>query len=162
MNTMSIDAIAASLRSADPTADQPLIRARLMTFRAAIYDRIRNQNRKELEGLVPSIAGVAAALGRSDATAPEAHRLRELGTLVQSLLSTGLPLEQIAWITGSSWGSNLLRTVCRRPGWMLSKLAELCETSFHHAFVLQPAELPPRWAQFSYGVASAPPDASCL
>ena len=42
------------------------------------------------------------------------------------------------------------------------KLAELCETSFHHAFVLQPAELPPRWAQFSYGVASAPPDASCL
>ena len=42
------------------------------------------------------------------------------------------------------------------------KLAELCETSFHHAFVLQPAELPPRWAQFSYGMASTPPAAGCL
>ncbi len=31
------------------------------------------------------------------------------------------------------------------------KLAELCETSFHHAFVLQPVAEPPRWAQFSYG-----------
>ncbi|HEY0956382.1 MAG TPA: histidine phosphatase family protein [Roseateles sp.] len=42
------------------------------------------------------------------------------------------------------------------------KLAELCETSFHHAFVLQPAEQPPRWAQFNYGQASAPPSAGCL
>lgn len=42
------------------------------------------------------------------------------------------------------------------------KLAELCETSFHHAFVLQPAAEPPRWAQFSYGAPSATPAPGCL
>lgn len=42
------------------------------------------------------------------------------------------------------------------------KLAELCETSFHHAFVLQPAASPLRWAQLSYGAPSAPPEAGCL
>lgn len=42
------------------------------------------------------------------------------------------------------------------------KLAELCETSFHHAFLLHMAT-PPRWAQFSYGeVPAAPPAAGCL
>ncbi|MBI3347625.1 MAG: histidine phosphatase family protein [Burkholderiales bacterium] len=42
------------------------------------------------------------------------------------------------------------------------KLAALCETSFQHVFVLQPAAEPPRWAQFSYGAPSAPPVADCL
>ncbi|MDR7299267.1 MULTISPECIES: histidine phosphatase family protein [Roseateles] len=42
------------------------------------------------------------------------------------------------------------------------KLAALCETSFHHAFVLQPAAEPPRWAQFNYGAPSAAPEAGCL
>jgi broad specificity phosphatase PhoE len=42
------------------------------------------------------------------------------------------------------------------------KLADLCETSFHHAFLLQPASEPPRWAQFSYGAPGAPPQAGCL
>ena len=42
------------------------------------------------------------------------------------------------------------------------KLADLCETSFHHAFVLQPAVELPRWAQFSYGGPSAAPQAGCL
>jgi phosphohistidine phosphatase SixA len=42
------------------------------------------------------------------------------------------------------------------------KLPDLCETSFHHAFVLQPAVEPPRWAQFSYGSPSAAPEAGCL
>lgn len=42
------------------------------------------------------------------------------------------------------------------------ELAELCETSFHHAFVLQPAATPPRWAQFSYGEPSAAPTPGCL
>jgi broad specificity phosphatase PhoE len=42
------------------------------------------------------------------------------------------------------------------------RLADLCETSFHHVFVVQPAQQPPRWAQFSYGQAGAPPAASCL
>lgn len=42
------------------------------------------------------------------------------------------------------------------------KLAELCETSFHHAFMLQPAPQPPRWAQFSYGAPSTlPPTGGC-
>ncbi|MCY4747173.1 histidine phosphatase family protein [Pelomonas sp. UHG3] len=42
-------------------------------------------------------------------------------------------------------------------------LRELCETSFHHAFVLQPAAAPLRWAQLSYGAPSAaPPEAGCL
>lgn len=35
-------------------------------------------------------------------------------------------------------------------------LPALCETSFHHAFVLQPAGQPARWAQFSYGALTAP------
>lgn len=46
------------------------------------------------------------------------------------------------------------------------KLADLCETSFHHAFLLQPAAAPanepPRWAHFSYGAASVAPQAGCL
>ncbi|KQV95541.1 MULTISPECIES: histidine phosphatase family protein [unclassified Roseateles] len=42
------------------------------------------------------------------------------------------------------------------------KLADLCETSFHHAFLLQPATEPPRWAQFSYGAPSGAPEANCL
>lgn len=42
------------------------------------------------------------------------------------------------------------------------KLADLCETSFHHAFVLQPAMEPPRWAQFSYGAPSGTAEANCL
>lgn len=42
------------------------------------------------------------------------------------------------------------------------KLAELCETSFHHVFVLQPAAQPLRWAQFSYGAPSEAPQAGCL
>jgi broad specificity phosphatase PhoE len=42
------------------------------------------------------------------------------------------------------------------------KLADLCETSFHHAFLLQPGTEPPRWAQFSYGAPSAAPQAGCL
>ncbi|MFG6463213.1 histidine phosphatase family protein [Roseateles sp. DXS20W] len=43
------------------------------------------------------------------------------------------------------------------------KLPELCETSFHHAFVLQPAAAPLRWAQLSYGAPSAaPPESGCL
>ena len=46
------------------------------------------------------------------------------------------------------------------------KLAELCETSFHHAFLLQPAvppaTEPPRWAHFSYGAPSGAPQAGCL
>lgn len=42
------------------------------------------------------------------------------------------------------------------------KLADLCETSFHHAFVLQPAAPAARWAQLSYGAPSAPPEAGCL
>jgi broad specificity phosphatase PhoE len=42
------------------------------------------------------------------------------------------------------------------------KLADLCETSFHHAFVLQPVSEPPRWARFSYGAPSGPPEAGCL
>lgn len=43
-------------------------------------------------------------------------------------------------------------------------LPELCETSFHHAFVLRPTSEPPRWARFSYGAPSAPtpPQAGCL
>lgn len=42
------------------------------------------------------------------------------------------------------------------------KLPELCETSFHHVFVLQPAATPLRWAQFAYGSPSAAPQAGCL
>lgn len=42
------------------------------------------------------------------------------------------------------------------------KLADLCETSFHHAFVLHLGAQPPRWAQFSYGAPSGAPGASCL
>lgn len=42
------------------------------------------------------------------------------------------------------------------------KLADLCETSFHHAFVLQPSVEPPRWAQFSYGAPGVAPEAGCL
>ncbi len=42
------------------------------------------------------------------------------------------------------------------------KLADLCETSFHHAFLLQPGTEPPRWAQFSYGAPSGAPQAGCL
>lgn len=43
------------------------------------------------------------------------------------------------------------------------KLAALCETSFHHAFLLQPAGAPARWAQFSYGApGAAAPEAGCL
>ena len=42
------------------------------------------------------------------------------------------------------------------------KLADLCETSFHHAFLLQLGTEAPRWAQFSYGEASAAPAAGCL
>lgn len=42
------------------------------------------------------------------------------------------------------------------------KLPELCETSFHHAFLLQTSVAPPRWAQFSYGAPSEAPQAGCL
>ncbi|KQW42742.1 MULTISPECIES: phosphoglycerate mutase family protein [unclassified Roseateles] len=41
------------------------------------------------------------------------------------------------------------------------KLADLCETSFHNAFVLQPG-VEPRWARFSYGEPSAAAAAGCL
>lgn len=41
------------------------------------------------------------------------------------------------------------------------KLPDLCETSFHHAFLLR-MDAPPRWAQLSYGEASVPPDDNCL
>jgi broad specificity phosphatase PhoE len=41
-------------------------------------------------------------------------------------------------------------------------LADLCETSFHHAFVLHLGSEPPRWAQFSYGAPSGAPQAGCL
>lgn len=42
------------------------------------------------------------------------------------------------------------------------KLKDLCETSFHHAFLLQPGVEPPRWAQFSYGAPSGASEAGCL
>lgn len=42
------------------------------------------------------------------------------------------------------------------------KLADLCETSFHHVFVVQPTASPARWAQFSYGAPSGAPGAGCL
>jgi len=42
------------------------------------------------------------------------------------------------------------------------KLPDLCETSFHHVFVLQPAVEPPKSAQFSYGAPSAEPKDHCL
>lgn len=42
------------------------------------------------------------------------------------------------------------------------KLADLCETSFHHVFLLEPGTQPPRWAQFSYGAPSGEPQAGCL
>ncbi|MDR7333514.1 histidine phosphatase family protein [Roseateles asaccharophilus] len=41
------------------------------------------------------------------------------------------------------------------------KLVDLCETSFHHVFTLQPGPQA-RWAQFSYGAPSKPPEAGCL
>jgi broad specificity phosphatase PhoE len=41
-------------------------------------------------------------------------------------------------------------------------LPPLCETSYHHAFVLQPASEPPRWARFSYGGASGAAATGCL
>ena len=42
------------------------------------------------------------------------------------------------------------------------KLPDLCETSFHHVFVLQPAAAPLRWAQLSYGAPSGAPESGCL
>jgi phosphohistidine phosphatase SixA len=42
------------------------------------------------------------------------------------------------------------------------KLADLCESSFHHVFVVQPAATPARWAQFSYGAPSPAAEAGCL
>jgi len=42
------------------------------------------------------------------------------------------------------------------------KLADLCETSFHHAFLLQLGADAPRWAQFSYGAPSVAAEANCL
>lgn len=42
------------------------------------------------------------------------------------------------------------------------KLPELCETSFHHVFLLQPAVEPARWAQFSHGAAGVAPGPGCL
>lgn len=42
------------------------------------------------------------------------------------------------------------------------KLVDLCEMSFHHVFVLQPAATAARWAQFSYGTPSGSPEAGCL
>ncbi|NCT85602.1 MAG: histidine phosphatase family protein [Comamonadaceae bacterium] len=42
------------------------------------------------------------------------------------------------------------------------RLAEICETSFQHAFLLQPGTPAPRWAQFSYGAPSGAPEAGCL
>ena len=42
------------------------------------------------------------------------------------------------------------------------RLADLCETSFHHVFLLQPDAQPPRWAQFSYGAPSGAPASGCL
>ena len=42
------------------------------------------------------------------------------------------------------------------------KLADLCETSFHHAFLLQLGTEPPRWARLSYGAPSEPAAAGCL
>jgi len=41
-------------------------------------------------------------------------------------------------------------------------LPGLCETSFHHAFVLQLATTPLRWAQFNYGAPSAAPEPGCM
>lgn len=41
------------------------------------------------------------------------------------------------------------------------KLDDVCETSFHHAFLLQTGT-PTRWAQFSYGAPSVAPEAGCL
>lgn len=41
------------------------------------------------------------------------------------------------------------------------QLPDLCETSFHHVFVLQPGA-PARWARFSYGEAGPAPQAGCL
>lgn len=42
------------------------------------------------------------------------------------------------------------------------KLLDLCETSFHHVVVVQPAAAPARWAQFTYGAPSGAPEAGCL
>lgn len=42
------------------------------------------------------------------------------------------------------------------------QLAELCETSFHHVFVLRPGLSPARWAQFSYGAPGLSAQAGCL
>ncbi|MFT7721694.1 MAG: phosphoglycerate mutase family protein [Roseateles sp.] len=43
-------------------------------------------------------------------------------------------------------------------------LPDLCDTSFHHVFLLRPGGAePPRWAQFGYGAPSAAaPQAGCL
>ena len=38
-------------------------------------------------------------------------------------------------------------------------LSDLCETSFHHLFLLRP---PAGWAQLSYGAASPAPESGCL
>lgn len=40
-------------------------------------------------------------------------------------------------------------------------LPDLCDTSFHHVFLLQPGSVP-RWAQLRVGEASAPPASGCL
>lgn len=42
------------------------------------------------------------------------------------------------------------------------ELSDLCESSFHHAFVLYPSAEPPRWMQFSYGAPGAPATLGCL
>jgi len=39
------------------------------------------------------------------------------------------------------------------------KLPEICETSFHHIFLLRPGA---GWMQLSYGAPSAAPAAGCL
>lgn len=100
----------------------------------------------------------AAPLARALGIQPQAIEAGRGGTAahVQAVADATRAQTGVVLVVGHS---NTLTAVLAALGG--PKLAEVCETSFHHAFLLQPGT-PTRWAQFSYGAPSVAPGAGCL
>lgn len=101
----------------------------------------------------------AAPLARALGIQPQAVEARRGGAVehLQAVADAVRAQTGVVLVVGHS---NTITAVLAALGG--PKLDEVCETSFHHAFLLQPGTPTPRWAQFSYGAPSAEPQPGCL
>jgi broad specificity phosphatase PhoE len=144
-------------RTAEPAADPPLAPAGERRAQALVQALAGLRVDAILTTQFRRTRDTAAPLARQLGLQPRVVEATRGGDHVQDVAAAVRALRGTVLVVGHS---NTVTAVLAALGG--PRLAELCETSFHHVFLLQPASEPPRWAQFGYGDSSGAPQQGCL